>query len=136
MIGEDGKEHWCAEVELLGTGRQAVLPPSIHPETKLPYIWEGDLRVEDAPLIDEDLLVAATTVEYDNDGNHDPIDGMTLDEAAAILDTLKDWANDHATWRNAGMAIKHQFGQKGFEIFDAWSKRGSGYHRGNNLMQW
>jgi hypothetical protein len=32
------------DVELLSTGRQCVLPPSIHPETDKPYIWlMGDL---------------------------------------------------------------------------------------------
>lgn len=29
------KHDW--EIELLGTGKQVVLPPSIHPDTKLPY---------------------------------------------------------------------------------------------------
>ena len=28
--------------EILGDGQQCVLPPSIHPDTKKPYIWEGD----------------------------------------------------------------------------------------------
>ncbi|WP_421906798.1 bifunctional DNA primase/polymerase [Mameliella sp.] len=31
------KHDW--EIELLGTGKQVVLPPSIHPDTKLPYKW-------------------------------------------------------------------------------------------------
>ncbi len=37
--GRDVKKYdW--EIDLLGTGSQAVLPPSIHPDTGLPYQWE------------------------------------------------------------------------------------------------
>ena len=34
-------------VELIGPGRQAVLPPTIHPETGAPYYWSGSARLED-----------------------------------------------------------------------------------------
>lgn len=38
--GELGtKQPWG---EILGGGQQCVLPPSIHPDTKKPYTWEGD----------------------------------------------------------------------------------------------
>jgi len=36
IVGDDGKEE-CLEFRWLGT--QSVLPPSIHPLTKKPYIW-------------------------------------------------------------------------------------------------
>lgn len=43
-------------VELLSTGNQTVLPPSIHPDTKMPYKWDhyGLLEVSgyDLPLLD------------------------------------------------------------------------------------
>lgn len=29
MVDDEGKEHWCAEVELFGTGKQVVLPLSL-----------------------------------------------------------------------------------------------------------
>ena len=34
-------------VELIGPGRQTVLPPTIHPETGAPYYWSGSARLED-----------------------------------------------------------------------------------------
>jgi hypothetical protein len=34
------KRAW--QVELLATGKNVVLPPSIHPETGKPYVWAGD----------------------------------------------------------------------------------------------
>lgn len=40
------------EVELLGTNKQAVIPPSIHPDSDLDYKWENEIKsVEDIPLM-------------------------------------------------------------------------------------
>lgn len=37
-------------IELLNHGRQIVLPPSVHPETQLPYEWIGDDDIFHYPL--------------------------------------------------------------------------------------
>lgn len=40
------------EIELMSTGRQVVLPPSIHPETGTPYVWVSAVSgPEDLPLV-------------------------------------------------------------------------------------
>tara|TARA_B110001454_G_scaffold211112_1_gene226374 strand:- start:1781 stop:3607 length:1827 start_codon:yes stop_codon:yes gene_type:complete len=51
----DGKKK--PVIDILGPGSQAVIPPSIHPDTKLPYHWVGAMtltntRYEDHPIID------------------------------------------------------------------------------------
>lgn len=38
------------KVEFLHAGRQAVLPPSVHPDTQQPYYWTTDDTLEDTPL--------------------------------------------------------------------------------------
>lgn len=47
-------------VEILSVGRQAVLPPSIHPDTNLPYVWvSGDLlgfNLDHLPSLDLSFL--------------------------------------------------------------------------------
>ena len=54
------KRDW--EIDFLGTGRQAVLPPSIHPDTGEAYAWEGsppDLDLLDmgiGPLVDSAIV--------------------------------------------------------------------------------
>lgn len=47
-------------IELLSTGNQTVLPPSIHPDTKKPYTWDYqsllDVNAYDLPLFDHDRV--------------------------------------------------------------------------------
>jgi Bifunctional DNA primase/polymerase, N-terminal/Protein of unknown function (DUF3987) len=47
-------------VEIIGPGRQTVLPPTIHPDTGEPYRWLGsrtlvDVRPQDLPSLPEDV---------------------------------------------------------------------------------
>src|SRR5262249_38230459 len=34
-------------IDLIGPGRQTVLPPSLHPDTGSPYVWSGAETLED-----------------------------------------------------------------------------------------
>ncbi len=48
-------------VEILSTGRQCVLPPSIHPDTQKPYFWIShdtleNFDVNDLPILTEDQV--------------------------------------------------------------------------------
>lgn len=46
------------ELELMSAGKQVVLPPSIHPDTKKPYTWQRPVNLaEDIPFIDVQSLV-------------------------------------------------------------------------------
>ena len=136
--GDDGKDHWCAEVEFFGTGKQAVLPPSIHPDTLKAYRWDREFDPADLPVIDADLLEAVvgySDADYFDADEKQPLD-IPLGEAREYLETLQDWADDHETWRNVGMALKFEYGEKiGWTLFDEWSKRGKGYDRDSNMAQ-
>lgn len=136
MVDDDGKEHWCAEVELFGTGKQVVIPPSVHPDTGKRYAWAKEFDDRDLPVIDMDLVRAATEAdEYEDADNDEPL-GMTADEVARAIAKLQPWADDHDTWRDVGMAVKHELGMKdGWPVFDEWSKRGRGYNKGDNRLQ-
>jgi hypothetical protein len=47
------------EVEIMGAGKQVVLPPSIHPDTKKPYVWQKPVtNVGDLPLVFDVPLAA------------------------------------------------------------------------------
>lgn len=139
---EESPGRWreTAEIDLLGTGQQAVLPPSIHPETGKPYTWMGLFDVDSIPEIDADLLIP-----YDNDDgfrvtdNDEPL-GLTEDEAYSILRKHHEYTGSldhHDTWILVGFACKHEFGgKKGWELFDRISKWGQGYDKRKNRAQW
>jgi hypothetical protein len=139
MIDDEGKKHWCAEIEFFGTGKQVVIPPSIHPDTGKAYRWKEPFDKDQLPTLDEDRLSAL--LDDDGDDNYSEEDapplGLTITEAREILETLKDWANDRGTWAQTGMALKHEFGDRaGWRLFDEWSKKGMGYDKTENLVQW
>ncbi len=55
VIGPDGKRRQETLVQILAAGRETVLPPTVHPDTRRPYFWHrGSLeacRLGDLPVI-------------------------------------------------------------------------------------
>lgn len=54
----DGKQYRVCDI--IGEGRQTVLPPTVHPDTGEPYKWIGSVALEDIdadeiPAIDDDI---------------------------------------------------------------------------------
>lgn len=67
----DGKKTPAGDI--LAKGKQTVIPPSIHPDTQLPYMWVGKLtpintRYDELPLIDESVIdeIVAYCKDSDN----------------------------------------------------------------------
>lgn len=151
-----GKTHhsnrW--EIQLLGTGQQVVLPPSIHPESGRAYTWEVEF---DEDKIDRgDYVVAADVLDrWLDDGREDsgtrgrstrdddvsslslldlnrrkPLD-ITDDEAWNYLLDLPfdEWCFDYDGWLKVGMALHHQFegDAAGLDMWHDFSKRSDNY---------
>jgi predicted P-loop ATPase len=150
--GRDVKQFdW--EIELFGTGKQAVLPPSIHPNTGRPYEWlvPFDLNLigfgigpEVSPSDLESWGARETTVGASDD---DDLLGFVrsrpigLDEAAIkrTLDDLpSDWVEDRETWLQVGMALhhEHQGAQSGFDLWCEWSKRSEKFNERDQKAVW
>lgn len=131
----DGRKRRVWEIDLLGTGKNCVLPPSIHPDTGDAYAWI--IEPDDYPVhVDADWLMSILEPEtYEPADNDEPM-GLSWAEGEDILRTVEHLADDHETWVRVGMGLKHEFGEDGWEMFDAWSKRGHGYNRKDNLYQW
>jgi len=58
-------------IDLIGPGRQTVLPPSLHPDTGSPYVWSGaetleDLEPHELPEVHADLIekISATLAPF------------------------------------------------------------------------
>ena len=151
------KRDW--EIDLYGTGSQAVLPPSVHPDTGNPYIWERpfdtsmlDLGI--APTITEDVvgLLGRGSVSVDEDRDddtdeddyllnevrNDTLDLSQDDIVTAITDLPEEWVEDRDTWVTVGAALHHQFGGNatGFEIWCDWAKQSDKYEEKTQKSVW
>lgn len=116
----------------------------------LPTLFRDDDPVDDHPLIIAvpegeavtTAVVAGTAspsrqpkgdVDTDEDSSADalaflrpPVDGITLDDAESALKVL-DPDCSYPEWIAVAASLKHQFGDKGFEVFDEWSRKGKKY---------
>jgi len=53
VVSRDFRANGVTAVQVLSDGRQTVLPPSIHPDTKRPYVWTSKFSLYDLPHIDD-----------------------------------------------------------------------------------
>src|SRR5690606_3357330 len=127
---EEKKRHW--EIDIKATRTQLVLPPSIHPDTGLSYIWEREFDPDFAYLyvvpqetIDNwNVRTSSEEIEIDDEDdlailvNNEPID-IDDDKVEEMLNDLPpDWVEDREYWFTVGAALHHQYrgSDKGFEI--------------------
>lgn len=132
--GKDGKWHHTAEIEFLGTGRQIVLPPSIHPDTLKPYRWErpldldaADLGLPCAPEISADhiaKLTEAITEPYEFEAI-EPLTFRPGQLEAELRDISDGRIDDYHDWIALGQALHHQFGgaRRGYDLWLEHSRR-------------
>jgi hypothetical protein len=117
-----------------GRSQQDVLPPSIHPDTKRPYSWElgvtGDTY--DLPLLPQSLREIWMGLGRSVDAEPATRRGETLGAARALLDRI-DASCSRDEWIEIGMALHHEFGQDGFELWDEWSQGSEKYKGGSDL---
>lgn len=58
------------EIEFMSTGKQVVLPPTIHPETKKQYKWEKPIKESnEIPLIEINKLISTVKISKNQDKN-------------------------------------------------------------------
>ncbi|ESQ85438.1 hypothetical protein AEAC466_04545 [Asticcacaulis sp. AC466] len=146
------KYDW--EVVLYGTNVQAVLPPSIHPDTGLEYRWGREIDFEAldlgmGPLLDSDDVAAWGALDNDlnEDDDDDDLNGLIKqrpmdlsdDEIDSIMEDLpSDWVDDRDQWYQVGMALHHQYegGALGFERWSEWSKGSEKYDPRDQARVW
>jgi len=146
--GADGKWHYDWEIELFGTGKQIVLPPSIHPDTGLPYRWKREFDFEGMdfglqphiPVDQIEALGVAETAEYEFE-KREPLE-FKPGQLEAELDLVPiDRLDDYHDWITLGQALHHQFGGStgGYDLWIAHSKRSAKFEGTNQrelLRKW
>lgn len=139
------KDVWSCdwEIDLFGTGKQVVLPPSIHPDTKLPYLWvrEFDFDMLDlgaVPFIPSAVIEAlgvAETSEYQFE-SREPLT-FAAGQMDRELDLLEIAHLDiYEDWITLGAAIHHQLGgsDAGFHLWLHHSKRSTKFDGDERTM--
>lgn len=130
--GADGKWHYDAEIELFGTGKQCVVPPSIHPDTRKPYTW---VRPFDFDLIDLGIapIIPAARLREIADPETSTYEFETIEPLTFKKGQLErelgeisdDRIDDYHDWVTLGQALHHQFGgsREGYDLWVEQSKR-------------
>lgn len=146
------KHHW--EIELFGTGKQAVLPPSVHPDTGAEYVWEKELDLGlfafgVGPSVEPDLLEKWGALKTDNAPEEDEDDlaaivrkmpmGLTDEEIqTTIADLPEDWVEDRDYWLQVGMALHHETegSEKGFDVWNRWASQSEKFDKKDQARVW
>ena len=119
------------EIDLFGTGVQAAMPPSIHPDTGKPYVW---LREFDFDLIDLGItpeissdriesLGAISETEYAFEAR-EPLE-FRPSQMEQELDLIPVSDLSYDDWITLGQAIHHQTGasEAGWELWLEHTRR-------------
>lgn len=144
---EKDVKKWDWELHLLGTGAQAVIPPSIHPDTKEPYKWVREFDLDDAALGLVDVIPASVlerVTGYEQASKIDPERlkpiGLSVEEIHGVLSDLpfEDWFEDRAGWVNTGMAIHHEMGgsEEGFNLWCEYARKSAKFDLEDSRRVW
>ncbi len=116
------------EIELFGNGKQAVLPPSIHPKTGKPYKWQREIESDLVGLgigpkahfaaAPKPAPEAEDSEEWFTDLEPD------WDRIKSAINVIRD-ASDREEWLRIGMALHSVSGgsTEAFDLWCRWSKR-------------
>lgn len=138
----DGKSNI---VELLSTGRQTIIPTTIHPKTQKPYEWVGDslenITATELPTLPEDIIAKFDEI-LGVKTNKQKSEPSLLEEKPSLqmlAEALSFVSPDisYPDWRNMGMAIHHCYPtQDGLAVWNDWSAKGEKYKKGETEKAW
>jgi hypothetical protein len=138
--GKDGQMI----VELLSTGNQTIVPPSIHPDTKEPYVWLTpdtllDMEANELPKLPDnfieqvdkifgrDKVVKKINTEY----SHNLPELSEVEKALSYIPSI-----EYSTWITIGMALKRAYGDNAFDAWDIWSRKAPSYEVKGMANKW
>lgn len=127
------------EIDLMGTGSQAVLPPSIHPKTGQPYRWErvfnGNMRIDPESLarLEAARGQLASTTDL-SDLFREPADRAEVRRALALIND----SDDRDQWLKIGMALHAEFAgsDEGFDLWSHWSRQSLKFDKRDQRQKW
>lgn len=152
------------EIDLMGTGSQAVIPPSLHPDTGLPYEWERPLGLDlldvgIGPILPVEMVeswgaqvAAADSDEDDLETlfNNSPmqLDNAEIDRVLALIPNDTEELNSvgevirtgahYDDYIEVGMALHHQYqgSEDGFDKWVNWASQSSKFDLKHARYRW
>jgi hypothetical protein len=132
---QDGK----VIVELLSDKRKTTIPPSKHRTSGKEYIWESE-NYSEIPLLGKGFVEMmeilfpspkreVRAIEYVVE------DVIGVEEIAELLDYC-DPNMSYQDWVSIGMALRHEFGDAAFGLWDSWSSKGTAYKKNQMSVKW
>ena len=145
-------QKWDWECGLYGAPKQAVLPPSVHPDTGARYEWgrplDWDLlEMGIGPMVSADLIdtwgAREDDLSLDDDDDlmamvrSSPM-GLSEEEIDGILADIPNQDLHHDEYVQVGMALHHEYegSQLGFEKWCAWAKQSSKFDVKTQKTKW
>lgn len=123
-------------LDVLASGRQTVLPPSIHPDTGQPYEWMTTATLENTPPsalpaiptdVFRDVLALFAPRRITPVWQRPAVPARSDEDDDLWAALLHIPADDYDVWIQVGMALKLELGQRGFAVWDRWSARSAKY---------
>lgn len=129
-------------LEILSTGRQTVLPPSIHPGG-MEYRWTTgktllDVSADELPELSAEQIAAIDKLFRSTEQITvaRPVKSFAEMDANDISEALSRIpADDYHLWIRIGMALKDELGERGYALWDAWSATSTKYAGGKETSQ-
>lgn len=143
--GEKSCGHNIGKVrvlDVLSTGKQTVLPPSIHPNGNR-YEWItpltlADVMPDDLPTIPA-IAMSRIAQIFRHEPKiprtyHQPFSDTTHDDIEEALGYID--ADDYDVWVRIGMALKEHLGEGAIGLWDRWSATGTKYDARQIPVKW
>lgn len=133
-------------IELLSTGRQTVLPPSIHP-SGVPYKWisvdtlehinpaELEILPENFLQLIEQFFPDTRKITKIHENRISSYYGETSPEEVRQA-LLHIPADDYELWVQIGMGLKFDLGMKGYDLWNEWSGKSQKYKPEEMPRKW
>ncbi len=131
-------------VELLSTGTQTVVPPSIHPDTKKPYFWLTedtllDFKANELTTLPTDFIqnvdklfgYEEKIIDFQSQYSGELPELSEIEKALSFIPS-----GDYATWISVGMALQHNYGDAAYNIWDGWSCKAASYEEKGMRYKW